>query len=184
MNLSIYLAGFDVFYPNAIEHGEHLKAVCGRYGFRGLFPKDNVIDRSPGRSKDRIAADIFRQNIEQIDRSDIIVANLNCFRGAEPDSGTSFELGYGYAKGKRLYGYVDGEQKLWEKVESEFGGVGRSPDGRMVDKLGYHVENFDFPVNLMLSVPAVIVAGSFEHCIRRVREDLGSALDISPCKSS
>ncbi len=39
----IYLAGPDVFLPNAIEEGERLKALCEEYGYEGLFPMDNII---------------------------------------------------------------------------------------------------------------------------------------------
>ena len=39
----IYLAGPDVFLPNAKEHGEVLKDRCLEYGFKGLFPLDNEV---------------------------------------------------------------------------------------------------------------------------------------------
>ncbi|NJK72536.1 MAG: hypothetical protein HC926_04370 [Synechococcaceae cyanobacterium SM2_3_60] len=36
-----------------------------------------------------------------IDQSEIVVANLS---GVDVDSGTAFEVGYAYAKGKPIYG--------------------------------------------------------------------------------
>ena len=37
----VYLAGFDVFLPDAAAQGERLKALAARHGFDGLFPLDN-----------------------------------------------------------------------------------------------------------------------------------------------
>ena len=33
----VYLAGFDVFLPDAAAQGERLKALAARHGFDGLF---------------------------------------------------------------------------------------------------------------------------------------------------
>ena len=38
--LRIYLAGFDVFLPDAVAHGEPLKALCCAFGFDGQYPLD------------------------------------------------------------------------------------------------------------------------------------------------
>ena len=46
--------------------------------------------------------DIGRINVEAIDRCDWIVANLD---GVDVDSGTAAEIGYGFAKGKKIFGY-------------------------------------------------------------------------------
>jgi len=42
---------------------------------------------------------VFKKNRDDIDTADAIVAIVD---GPDPDSGTSWELGYGYAKGKIL----------------------------------------------------------------------------------
>jgi nucleoside 2-deoxyribosyltransferase len=34
----IYVAGFDVFRPNAVEHGQWLRGLCAQYGFERLSP--------------------------------------------------------------------------------------------------------------------------------------------------
>ena len=48
---------------------------------------------------------IFAEDVTAIDRSDVAIANLN---GITTDDGTSWELGYAYAKGKHLVGvYTD-----------------------------------------------------------------------------
>jgi nucleoside 2-deoxyribosyltransferase len=38
----VYLAGFDVFRLDAIEHGARLVAACAEFGFEGLYPSGRV----------------------------------------------------------------------------------------------------------------------------------------------
>ena len=85
---SVYLAGFDVFLPDAVAHGQRLKALCATYGFDGLFPLDNTAPKDL--SGAALAQWIYRENVALIRRADMVMANLNVFRGAEPDSGTAF----------------------------------------------------------------------------------------------
>ena len=143
----IYLAGFDVFREDAAEYGIKLKALCARYGFEGLYPLDNEADS---------AEDIFRGNLALIDRCDILLCNLNPFRGNEPDSGTSFEVGYGFAKGKKIVGYLDDGRTLIEKLGATCG--------------GYAVEDFSMAVNLMLGCAGTIIEGGPEDALKMLCE--------------
>jgi nucleoside 2-deoxyribosyltransferase len=43
----IYLAGPDVFAPDAREIGRLKVAICGRHGLHGIYPLD-VVDVDPG----------------------------------------------------------------------------------------------------------------------------------------
>ena len=109
----IYLAGPDVFLPNAIEEGERLKALCKEYGYEGLFPMDNVIS---GETPKEIAQKIQEANKQMIHMCDIVIANLSPFRGPEPDSGTVWEVGYAQAFGKKVVGYSTDRRTLKEKT--------------------------------------------------------------------
>ncbi len=135
----IYLAGFDVFAPDAVQRGAKMKLMCAEKGVIGLYPLDNEADN---------AADIFAGNCGLIDKADIVIANLNPFRGNEPDSGTCFEVGYAFARGKTVYGYVSDARTLREKLGE-------------LDQNGFSVENFGLPLNLMLSCAAEIIEGDF-----------------------
>ena len=44
---SVYLAGPEVFYPEAQQHGRRMQAVCAEAGFAGLFPLDAEIPATP-----------------------------------------------------------------------------------------------------------------------------------------
>ncbi len=150
MRKKIYIAGFDVFSDDAIKIGVEYKEICKTYGFEGLYPLDNVASGSK---------EIFKGNIELINQSDVIVANLNDFRGQTMDDGTAFELGYGYASGKILYGYVDSDLYMVSKIGHK-------------DKYGYNVENFGKPINLMIAESTIIVEGDFEDCVKKLKRDL------------
>ncbi len=163
-DLVIYIAGFDVFKPNAKEIGDEYKKECEKHGFKALFPLDNEIDLD----KSNAVKTIFHGNIDYINKSHIIIANLNHFRGAEPDSGTSFECGYGYAKNKVIYGYIGEDISLIERVKKYYG-TGSSLNK---DKDGLSIENFKLNLNLMLSVPTNIVIGDFKDCLEKVKRDV------------
>lgn len=47
--------------------------------------------------------DIFNLDLQQVDSANIIVALLD---GQDVDSGTCIELGYGHAKGKKIFGLL------------------------------------------------------------------------------
>lgn len=142
----IYIAGYDVFYDNAAEIGAKYKEICLKYGFEGLYPLDN---------KYPTGSEIFHGNIYLLNNCDFVVANLNNFRGLDMDSGTSFEIGYAYAKGKKIYGYIDDIRTLREKLGEK-------------DLAGFNVEDFSLPVNLMIGVPTTIVQGKFEDCVKSI----------------
>lgn len=136
----IYLAGFDVFRADAVEHGRYLKQLCDRQGLQGLYPFDNEV--AQGLPPERTAALICAANIEMIRRCDAVLANLNDFRGAEPDSGTAFEVGMAVALGKPVWAYFQTKASLREQIEH---------DARGFDAQGFQVEDFRLPRNLMLA---------------------------------
>lgn len=165
---AIYLAGFHVFRPDAVEEGRRMRESCGRYGFEGLFPLDKENYDNLGQRD--TAAMIFHANDGLIREADIVMANLNPFRGAEPDSGTVFECGLGYALGKKLYGYIADGRSMSERLEASIDPV----TGLYSD--GMHVENFDLPLNLMLAVPMDIVIGGLEECLIKAQKDYYGAV--------
>src|SRR5690625_3114347 len=84
----VYLAGPDVFASDAAERAEQHKSLCRMHGFEPLHPVDQV---------EPTAQSIYQHNVELIQQADAVIANANPFRGAEPDSGTVFEIGYAVA---------------------------------------------------------------------------------------
>ena len=169
MSPRIYLAGPDVFRPDAVAHGQALKALCAEQGCEGLFPLDNAIPAELSSPHEQ-AAWIYRANLALIDAADAVLANLDFFRGAEPDSGTCFEVGYAVARGKPVVGYVPEQGSLAERIRA------RHPEWvgpELLDRDGWMLEEFGLPLNLMLAVPARIVVGGPAEALAVLRERLG-----------
>ena len=151
----IYIAGPDVFEKDSIEIGKRLLSLCEEYGYKGLYPLDNVVDFS--QEKRKIAQDIYFANVAMIDDADIVIANLNTFRGKEADSGTVWECGYAFAKGKKVYGYMQSTRAYREQFDAEF------------DEKGRVVEDFDYPINLMIACScSEIIEGSFLDVLKKL----------------
>jgi nucleoside 2-deoxyribosyltransferase len=91
MTVTAYLAGPDVFLPNADEHAARKVAICQRFGFRGLPPLKQDVETAANELKAWQA--IFEKDVAMMERSDIIVANLTPFGGASADAGTLIEVG-------------------------------------------------------------------------------------------
>lgn len=157
--MKIYIAGPDVFRPDAAAWAAAMHTACSARGHEALVPLDGSA---------RTAAGIFASNVAMIRAADALIANLNAFRGNEPDSGTCFELGVAVALGKRCVGYVAEPGLLHERV-ARWQGAALQPDPQgWTDRDGQRVENFGLPLNLMLAVPATIVVGDFDTALTRL----------------
>jgi nucleoside 2-deoxyribosyltransferase len=167
---SLYLAGPDIFRPDAVAHGERLKALCARYGFEGLFPLDAQVAGHATGDPLETARWIYRADLGLLDAADAVLANLDFFRGVEPDSGTCFEVGYAVARGKPVYGYVPEGGSLAERIRLRCPRYLGHEAG--VDARGWELEEFGLPLNLMLAVPSVIVVGDADTALQRLRADL------------
>ena len=84
----LYLAGPEIFLPNAKERAERQLALCEKYGFIGLHPVDNNINLRASSLK--TALNIYLGDTGQVRECDIVVANCNSFRGALMDDGTAY----------------------------------------------------------------------------------------------
>lgn len=164
LEMKIYLAGFDVFRPDAVAYGESLKRACVDHGFTGLYPLDNTFDRDV---HGRAAAErICHANLDLIREADCVMANLNPFRGHEPDSGTAFELGFATALGKDTWGYTSQHADLVQQIALAASDTAIAmPGERYYDGDGFEVENFGLNVNLMLACTAHVVVGSALDCL-------------------
>ena len=160
----IYIAGFGVFESNSIEIGKKYVQLCKNYGFEGLYPLDNIVDFN--QEKRKIAQDIYKANVNLINQCDIVVANLNSFRGKEADSGTVWECGYATALRKKVYGYMKKEQNYIDNFSKD--------EKNVIDDVTYDLENrviedFDYPINLMIACSVEkIIFGEFEDCLKEI----------------
>jgi nucleoside 2-deoxyribosyltransferase len=184
--VKIYLAGPDVFLPDAVDIGRRKVELCTRHGLTGLYPLDNAIDL---KAKDA-SLQIFRGNEAMMQSADAIIANLTPFRGPGADAGTVYELGYVAGHRKLCLGYSNDPSTYADRVR-EFTEV-TSHDGILTDAKGLIVEDFGLNDNLMM-IHALDLHGcalvtprarptdiwhdltAFEACLRLAAERLTAA---------
>jgi len=172
---TIYLAGPEVFLPQAVELGRRKKQICREHGFDARFPLD-VLPHTAGLDPSEIALRIFDICVEMMEGCDLVIANLTPFRSVSLDVGTAVEIGYLYAGGKPVFGYTNVVEDYADRVRA----AGLS-DGTLV------VEDYGFCDNLMtegavrrsrgevvrtrVSSDELFTAlGGFETCVKQARQ--------------
>jgi nucleoside 2-deoxyribosyltransferase len=186
--MKIYLAGPDVFLPDAVDIGRRKVEICARHGVSGLYPLDNAVDLS---ARDA-SLHIFRANQAMMDAADAVIANLTPFRGPGADAGTVYELGYMAGRAKLCLGYSNDPRFYADRVRRSEEVVCR--DGRLIDARGLTIEDFGLSDNLMM-VHALDLHGcalvipphapadmwhdlaAFETCVRLAAERRGRHQD-------
>src|ERR1700722_2860949 len=181
----VYLAGPDVFLPDAVDIGRRKVELCTRHGLTGLYPLDNAIDPAASDASLRI----FRGNQAMMIEADAVIANLTPFRGPGADAGTVYELGYMAGRGKLCLGYSNDPTSYADRMR-RFTDV-HSRDGGLIDAQGLTVEDFGLPDNLMM-IHALDLHGcalvtprqappdvwrdleAFETCVRMADERAGA----------
>jgi nucleoside 2-deoxyribosyltransferase len=143
--MKIYLAGPDVFLPDAVEIGRRKAAICARHGMTGLYPLDNAVDLTATNA----SLAIFKGNEAMTDAADAIIANLTPFRGPSADAGTVYELGYMAGRGKLCFAYSNDPAVYAERV-ARYHAIAKAEAGHLTDGDGLMVEDFGLPDNLMM----------------------------------
>jgi nucleoside 2-deoxyribosyltransferase len=138
MTATAYLAGPDVFLPNAAAHAARKVAICRRFGLHALPPLNEDVDTA-AHALDAWQA-IYDKDIALMERCDIIIANLTPFAGASADAGTLIEVGWFLGRGKPIFGYSNTSEPFETRMRSQLG-------ERYAD-LG--IEGFHLPDNLMI----------------------------------
>ncbi len=132
----LYLAGPEVFLPDAEDLATAKLAICRAHGAEGRDPGHAVADvlartdlepRAAGRA-------MFAALVAQIDACDGVVANLTPFRGPSADVGTVWEVGYAVGRGLPVFAYTNVTAHYAERVLDD----------------GLLIEAFDLADNLMV----------------------------------
>jgi nucleoside 2-deoxyribosyltransferase len=165
--MKLYLAGPDIFFPDARDIGARKKALCHAYGFQGLYPLDAALPVRPTGPETAMA--IYRIDTAMMDQATAIVANLTPFRGPSADPGTVFELAWMLARGKPAFGYSDDPRPLATRTPAD----------------GNTIEDFGLAENLMIDCalrdagtpivtpePGQAALSCFERCLAAARQRL------------
>ena len=144
--IRVYLAGPEVFHPNAAQLGMAKKLLCARFHYHGLFPLD---EPPPAEPAARSAA-IYAACMGMIQKAECGIFNLTPFRGPSADVGTVFELGVMAALGKPVFAYTHVAENLIDRLRDYPGLTFDEAGRRWRDPQGMSAEDFGNADNLML----------------------------------
>ena len=149
MSLKVYIAGPEVFLPDARAQLDRKIALTRAAGLVPVSPGDLAIPPQP--TKRQFGRKISETDEQMMDSADAIIANLTPYRGIGADQGTCYELGYMCAQGKLAYGYTNVTADMAARSIAHFAGVTTTrPDGRLRGPDGCLIEDVDMIDNLMM----------------------------------
>ncbi len=94
---TVYLAA-PLFSQAECDFNRKLRDLIISEGFLVFLPQEDSNNIHVEKNRQEI---IFNKNLAALDSSDIVVAVID---GADVDSGTAWEIGYAYSKGKPVLG--------------------------------------------------------------------------------
>ena len=165
----VYVAGAWPFENNWLEIADRIRALCIENNLEPIFLAPDEGNRPTFTNPWSTKSYIFHHHDQQLQASNVIIANLNPFKGYEPDCGTAWECGAAYMYGHKMYGYMDSLAPLIHKIPNVVG-----EDGRHYDMYGSVVDDFDYPADLRFGSSMKLFEGKFETVVRQVALDLGA----------
>lgn len=184
IEVHVYLAGPDVFYPDALKIGAEKKAKLAAVGLHGHFPFDNEIPKEAFQNLALAANTIANANEQMMldccaeGRIGVILANMTPYHGPSTDVGTGFEIGFMSALAATrnnviIIGYTTDQRPFEERViDDYYGGHQHTSerDGMLFGTDGNMIEAFRQADNLMLTNAIAKTGGrvvySFEEAIQ------------------
>jgi nucleoside 2-deoxyribosyltransferase len=146
----VYLAGPDVFLPDAVAWMERKKAICAGCHLVGVSPLDDLANEPPDWAGLPDWRRIARRNEAHIRGCAAVIASLTPFRGPSADVGTVFEIGFARGLGLPVFGYATVATGFLDRTLSSIGGGRQEADGSWWDPDGLLVEQFGLFDNLMI----------------------------------
>src|SRR4051812_40499570 len=134
--LRAYLAGPDVFLPNAAEHAARKVAICAGHGIEGLPPFNETTAALARLPADEAWRAIFANCIETMESADLVIANLTPLRGPSADAGTLVELGWFLAQHKPIFAYSNTAAPFAERTRAHLAAVADAIPGVAVESFG------------------------------------------------
>ncbi|MDE1906879.1 MAG: nucleoside 2-deoxyribosyltransferase [Rhodospirillales bacterium] len=130
----IYLAGPDVFLPNAAEFAAAKRGLCAEFKLQGITPFNPDLDM--GLPATQLWRKIYQDDLAMMRESEAIIANLTPFRGASADAGTLVELGWFLGQGKPVFAYSNSAAPFAERCHMQAKAAGEPMPGLTVEDFG------------------------------------------------
>jgi nucleoside 2-deoxyribosyltransferase len=176
----IYLAGPDIYHPQALDIMERKKNVCARYGLEGVVATDFLAGIQFS-GVPAAAPRLYRERAKVIKECDGLIANMTPFRGTSIDPTTALEMGMMEGLGRPVVGYTldptnyaDRIRRLHEEIEEPVVQAG----ARLVSPDGITIEDFGLADTVMIAGAALSsgapISSDFESAVRWTRRLLNA----------
>lgn len=189
----VYLAGPDVFLPDAVAWMERKKAICAGFHLTGVSPLDDLPNEPAEWAGLPEWRRIALRNEAHIRGCSAVIANLTPFRGPSADVGTVFEIGFARGLGLAVFGYATVATAFLDRTLSSIGGGRQAADGSWWDPDGLLVEQFGLFDNLMIEGGITDSGGIlvrddqdrwhdlsvFERCVQTAADAMGAAVRLT-----
>ena len=148
---TIYLAGPDLWFPDAEAHDLRKRTLVEAAGFKALTPFDNATHEIE--PSEVMARELYAETAQRLRQAGALIANLTPWRGPGADPATAYACGYFAALGKPVFAYLN----ISDEAEADYRDrvdrlMGAQPDaaGVLRDPDDCEIEDFALPENLML----------------------------------
>jgi len=181
VEIKAYMAGPDVFHPDAKINAEVTRLLCEKHGIVALIPLDNEV--STNNTPSQISQEIYDKNTSLMDTADLFIVNMTPFRGPSTDVGTAFEMGYAAAQKKKVFAFTSDLRTYKERVEEFVKKVGS--DGQVIEDFG-NVDNTMLDksvVEIKSELAAVLESPKFKSVVfmlRKQKEELMEKNKLDP----
>ncbi len=166
-NETVYIAGPECFYTHGNEMLLAMRREAEAFGMRVSLPNDKPLNLSHA-NPNHNADEIFANCSKSMDASTAIIADLETFRGCEPDGGTLYEIGMAYALGIRRYAYTRDKRSMLHK----YPGAVLDEEGLVRDREGRVLPYQDLPFSPCTVAACKIVEGNFSLCLQTMMQDM------------
>lgn len=162
---AIYIAGPECFFENGYQVLAAMRKESEAKGHTVTLPNDDPLklDHEDLRKN---ADEIFANLEVKMNESTMIIADLDPFRSAEPDSGTIYELGMAYARGLLIYGHTRDQRSLvWKDQKLS------TDEGRIFDERHQPHYYAELPFSPMVTAATKIIEGNYSDVLTAYESD-------------
>lgn len=165
-NEGLYIAGPECFYQNGYELWWAQRKLAEYYGIPVVLPTSTPL-KLDNDDLALNAKEIFDDLIDQVKKTTAIIADLEFFRGSEPDGGTIFEMGWIWQKGGRVYGYTRDKRSMAEKNQAAY-----LSNGIIIDQDGRELPYSSLPFAPSIMASGKVIEGDFKDALKLYLLDL------------
>ncbi len=162
----LYIAGPMCFMKGGYDLWWAERKLAESKGVSVVLPTSTPL-KLDQKNKKLNAKEIFDDLIYQVNRTSVIIACLDNFRGSESDGGTVYEIGWIWSKGGRIYGYSRDMRSVCEKNSYI-----RITNGKVFAENNLLLPYYNMPAAPSIVGSSRLLEGSFEDALNLYISDI------------